>query len=98
VHTGRRSGRDYRTPVNVFRRDGGFAIALTYGSGAQWVHNVLAAGRAEIVTGGQTHPVVNPRIVTDPSRGAVPSPVRPILKTLDVDEFLLVDGAEQADD
>lgn len=95
VHTGRRSGRRYRTPVNVFRRDGGFAVALTYGSGAQWVRNVLAAGGAEVVTRGRSHAVVEPRLVTDGDRAAVPRPVRPILGLLDVDEFLLLDEARR---
>lgn len=93
MHTGRRSGREYRTPVNVFRREGGFVVALTYGSGSQWVRNVLAAGSAEIVTRGRAHPVVNPRVVTDPARRAVPVPVRPVLKLFDVDEVLLLDDA-----
>ena len=91
VHTGRRSGRRYRTPVNVFRRTGGFAIALTYGSDAQWTRNVLAAGGAEVETRGRTHGVTNPRVVRDPERKAVPAPIRAILGRLRVDEFLLVD-------
>jgi len=31
THVGRKSGRIYRTPVNVFREPDGFLIALTYG-------------------------------------------------------------------
>jgi hypothetical protein len=31
-HVGRKFGRAYRTPVNVFRTEGGYIIALTYGS------------------------------------------------------------------
>jgi len=93
VHVGRRSGQTYRTPVNVFRRPGGYAIALTYGSDAQWTRNVLAAGRAEIVARGKTHQVTNPRVVQDAERTPVPAPVRAILGTLRVDEFLLVDEA-----
>jgi hypothetical protein len=31
THVGRKSGRVYRTPVNVFRVPEGFLIALTYG-------------------------------------------------------------------
>jgi hypothetical protein len=31
VHRGRRSGRPYRTPVNVFATDRGYRFALTYG-------------------------------------------------------------------
>lgn len=32
VHTGRRSGRAYRTPVNAFRDGDDYIIALTYGA------------------------------------------------------------------
>lgn len=45
THVGRKSGRVYRTPVNVFREPDGFLIALTYGRDSEWVRNVLAAGR-----------------------------------------------------
>jgi hypothetical protein len=30
VHRGRKSGREFRTPVNVFPIEGGFVVALTY--------------------------------------------------------------------
>jgi hypothetical protein len=41
TNVGRKSGRVYRTPVNVFRKPDGFLIALTYGrdsggSGMYW--------------------------------------------------------------
>ena len=98
VHVGRRSGRHYRTPVNVFRRPGGYAIALTYGAGAQWTRNVLAAGNAEIATRGRAHRVTNPRIVRDVERTPVPAPVRAILGALRVDEFLLVDELGDVDE
>jgi hypothetical protein len=39
---GRKSGKVYRTPVNVFRGSNGFIIALTYSSQSEWVKNVLA--------------------------------------------------------
>jgi deazaflavin-dependent oxidoreductase (nitroreductase family) len=97
VHIGRRSGQTYRTPVNVFRRPGGYAIALTYGSSAQWTRNVLAAGHADIVTRGRTHRVTNPRVVHDAERTPVPAPVRAILGALRVDDFLLVDEVDEID-
>ena len=90
VHRGRKSGRTYRTPVNVFARPGGFTIALTYGGG-DWVANVLAARTAEILTKGRKHHVGNPRVVNDPTRVGVPAPVRAILGRLHVDEFMYVD-------
>jgi len=92
-HRGRRSGRPYRTPVNAFAKDGGFVVALTYGAESEWVRNVLAAGRAVIVTGGARHPVVSPRIVRDPTRHYVPTVVRMVLARIDVTDFLLVDAA-----
>ena len=52
THAGRKSGRVYRTPVNVFRAPEGFLIALTYGRESEWVKNVLAAGGCELETRG----------------------------------------------
>ena len=92
THRGRRSGRTYHTPVNVFRRPGGFIVALTYGR-ADWVKNVLAAGEAQLHTRGRTHHLHNPRTVTDPTRAGLPAPVRTILGLLNVDEFLWIDDS-----
>jgi deazaflavin-dependent oxidoreductase (nitroreductase family) len=50
THVGRKSGKLYRTPVNVFRATEGFLIALTYGRESEWVRNVLAAGGCELET------------------------------------------------
>jgi deazaflavin-dependent oxidoreductase (nitroreductase family) len=94
THRGRRSGRAYHTPVNVFRRPGGFIVALTYGR-ADWAENVLAVGEAQLRTRGRTHHLHNPRTVTDPTRAGLPAPVRAILGSLNVDEFLWVDDSPQ---
>ena len=53
-HRGRVSGKPYRTPVAVRAVDGGWVISLTYGTRADWVRNVLAAGNATLVTEGET--------------------------------------------
>ena len=50
THVGRKSGKVYRTPINVFRIPNGFIIALTYSSQSEWVKNVLAAGGCELKT------------------------------------------------
>src|SRR5437879_2238381 len=65
VHGGRKSGRVYRTPVNVFAHDGGYRIALTYGQDADWVKNVLAAGEFELETGGRTVALADPVVRHD---------------------------------
>ena len=44
IHRGRKSGREYHTPVNVFRRGDAYLFFLTYGSDVEWVKNVLASG------------------------------------------------------
>jgi deazaflavin-dependent oxidoreductase (nitroreductase family) len=89
-HVGRRSGRAFRTPVNMFRTDDGYVIALTYGADSQWVRNVLAAGEVEVQTRGRIVRLVEPRVVHDPERSRVPAAVRPILGLLDVGDFMLL--------
>jgi len=60
THVGRKSGRVYRTPVNVFQAPNGFLVALTYGRESEWVKNVLAAGRCKLETRGQRHQLTAP--------------------------------------
>jgi deazaflavin-dependent oxidoreductase (nitroreductase family) len=55
IHQGRRSGNRYETPVNVFTRDGAYAIALTYGVQADWMQNVLAADGCGLTTRGRRY-------------------------------------------
>ena len=47
-HVGRRSGREYATPVTAFPLGDGFVIALLYGDLAtvDWCRNVIAAAHA----------------------------------------------------
>jgi deazaflavin-dependent oxidoreductase (nitroreductase family) len=90
THTGRRSGREYHSPVNLFRYGDGYVIALTYGSGAQWVRNVLAAGGCEVTTRGRRIPLTEPGIVHDPARALVPRPVAAIFGVLAVDDFMVL--------
>ena len=88
TYRGRTSGREYHTPLNVFRRGDSFVIALTYGSDSQWVKNVEAAGRATLVTCGRDYDLVEPVRYRDPNRRLMPFPVRVMLRLNDVDEFL----------
>ncbi|WP_153409231.1 nitroreductase family deazaflavin-dependent oxidoreductase [Nocardia macrotermitis] len=61
-HRGRKSGREYSTPVNAFRFDGKLCVALGHGR-TDWAKNVLAAGTAEVRILGRRRRIVNPRIV-----------------------------------
>jgi deazaflavin-dependent oxidoreductase (nitroreductase family) len=89
IHRGRRSGREYRTPVNVFRRGDRYVIALTYGADSQWVRNVLAAGELDVETRGRRVHLTEPRLVHDERRRLVPAPVRVPLRTANVSDFLV---------
>src|SRR5262245_13169269 len=73
---GRKTGRTYRTPVNVFQRGDEFLFFLTYGSDVQWVKNVLAAGSCSIETRGQVVELVKPELIADPELRPAPAHVR----------------------
>jgi deazaflavin-dependent oxidoreductase (nitroreductase family) len=90
IHIGRRSGRTYETPVNVFRARGEFVFALTYGR-ADWVQNMMAAGSARLRTRRRTYDIANPRIVDAPRHPDLPVVPRAILRWIDVGEELWVD-------
>jgi deazaflavin-dependent oxidoreductase (nitroreductase family) len=90
THVGRRSGRTYRTPVNLFRAGERYVIPLTYGSDSQWVRNVVAAGECEVETRGERIDLVAPEVVHDPRREFVPAAVRPILGWIGVDDFMVL--------
>jgi deazaflavin-dependent oxidoreductase (nitroreductase family) len=88
THVGRTSGRTYRTPVNVFRDDGRYVFALTYGRQSDWVLNVLATGGCEIETRRKKLRLEDPVVFTDRTRQRVPQPARWVLGALRVDDFL----------
>ena len=91
-HVGRKSRRAYRTPVNAFRTDDGYIIALPFGSQSDWVKNVLAAGSCELQTRGRRMHLTNPRIETDNSKGWAPLPVRLILDLTDAPQYMRLLG------
>ncbi len=63
-HVGRKSGKPYRTPLNVFPTEDGVAILLTYGPDRDWLKNITATGHAQMKRMGKTIGVADPRIMT----------------------------------
>jgi deazaflavin-dependent oxidoreductase (nitroreductase family) len=61
-HVGRSSGRAYETPVDIIPAPDGVLMALPYGTRADWLRNVLAAGSATIVSRGESFSVDQPII------------------------------------
>jgi deazaflavin-dependent oxidoreductase (nitroreductase family) len=95
VHTGRKTHRKYRTPVNVFRRAGKYVIALTYGPDADWVRNELANGGCALETRGRTHLLSQPRLFHDERRRLMPPHVRLVLGLIHVFDFLELTPVEK---
>ncbi|GFG52593.1 nitroreductase family deazaflavin-dependent oxidoreductase [Mycolicibacterium agri] len=62
-HVGRKSGKAYRTPLNVFPTDDGVAILLTYGPDRDWLKNITKAGQARMKRGGRYIELTDPRVV-----------------------------------
>jgi deazaflavin-dependent oxidoreductase (nitroreductase family) len=88
THVGRKSGKIYRTPINVFRTADGFIIALTYSSQSEWVKNVLASGSCELKTVGRKYRLSDPKVVHDPTRWRFPFIVRLVLGLVGADEYM----------
>jgi deazaflavin-dependent oxidoreductase (nitroreductase family) len=62
-HRGRVSGTAYETPIGIVPDGASFLVALPYGTRAQWLRNVLAAGTAIVVHEGRTCRVDAPELI-----------------------------------
>lgn len=62
LHRGRRSGRQYRTPLFAFKRRRTLVIALLYGEESEWLRN-LRAGGGHVIRAGRTFVVGAPEVV-----------------------------------
>ncbi|MGE2720324.1 nitroreductase family deazaflavin-dependent oxidoreductase [Mycolicibacterium celeriflavum] len=63
-HTGRKSGRRYRTPLLVFKTRDGFVVLIGYGPETDWLKNVLAGGPTILHKLGRNIALANPQIVS----------------------------------
>jgi EmrB/QacA subfamily drug resistance transporter/deazaflavin-dependent oxidoreductase (nitroreductase family) len=66
-HRGRRSGREYATPIGMRPLGDGFVIPRTFGDNAAWYRNVRAAGEARITYLGRHYRVVDPEVIDYPT-------------------------------
>ena len=62
-HLGRRWGRTYETLVVAVVHDDSLLIALPSGERTDWMKNVLATGKATVVTHGRTNGVDQPQVI-----------------------------------
>jgi deazaflavin-dependent oxidoreductase (nitroreductase family) len=97
-HRGRKSGKDYETPVVPVADADGFVIVLPYGPSADWVKNVLASGSATIVHEGQTYAVDEPEVISTDAVSGLFSPAENRQHRLvGVDQCLRVRVVNQAE-
>ena len=94
-HQGRRTGRTYQTPVWAVPTEDGFVIAIVYGSGTDWLKNVLANGAAALVHQGEAYPVDRPEIVLmESARAYFPAKLQRTHRRVRVDRCLRVRRVE----
>lgn len=92
IHMGRSSGNTYRTPLDAHPVEDGYIFILVYGSGSDWVQNILASGTATLRINGAEIELVSPRLVTkDVARQLLPSTTKAPPGFLRVNEFLRMD-------
>ena len=88
-HRGRRSGREYATPIGVRPLGDGFVIPRTFSDNAAWYQNVKAAGGARITYLGRQYRVVAPEVVDYPTaRSAFPRYELLQFRLIGINEYL----------
>jgi deazaflavin-dependent oxidoreductase (nitroreductase family) len=93
THVGRTSGTSYRTPLDAYPVDGGYLFVPVYGSGADWVRNALASGRAQLEINGEAMELENPRLIGESEAVQyLPDAARPP-RLMRITEFLRMDLA-----
>ncbi len=96
LHTGRKSGRLYRTPVLTEERADRFVFALTYGDHVDWYQNVMTAGGCDLLWRGKKFHLQYPQQIP-PQEGLreFPSPQREVLKWLHIADFFVLTKVTQ---
>jgi deazaflavin-dependent oxidoreductase (nitroreductase family) len=100
-HRGRRSGRNYATPIGMRPLGDGFVIPRTFSENAAWYLNIKAAGGATVRYLGRTYELVDPQVVDyATARPAFPSYELLQFRLIGINEYLRLrvvpQGANQA--
>lgn len=98
LHRGRRSGRAFATPVLAFGTGDGLVVGVLYGIESDWVRNVLAAGRAQVMRRGVVRDYQRARLVSrEEGIRLLPPAARGVFRALEVRGFLRLATAASAD-
>ena len=91
VHTGRKSGRRFVTPIALAKTGDGFVIPLPWGPGTDWCRNLVAAGGGGVRWGGVDYLVRDPEVVDRAlATPAFPRLIRPLIPVVGIERFLRV--------
>ncbi len=94
THVGRVSGVTHHTPLDAHPVDGGYVFVLVYGSGSDWVQNILADKRARLRVDGRHEELTAPRLISKEEAFEVISDETPRPpRVLRITEFLRMDLA-----
>jgi deazaflavin-dependent oxidoreductase (nitroreductase family) len=88
-HVGRRSGKQYETPIILGRAADGFVLELTYGPNVDWYKNVQAAGGCTLIWHRKTYRISKLELlIAERGRSAFPLPARLILRLIKAQHFV----------
>jgi deazaflavin-dependent oxidoreductase (nitroreductase family) len=88
-HQGRRTGKTYQTPLNVWRHDDRLVVALTYGPEVDWLANVRRSDEAVMTVRGRRLRIGLPqRSRVDEQGEAIPGAVRSLFSAIGVTEVV----------
>ncbi|MEV6348257.1 hypothetical protein [Actinoplanes sp. NPDC051851] len=92
-HRGRRSGREFNSPVQAYRtQNGTFLVGLAYHRDANWALNMLAAGGGSMTRAGARYALSRPRRRSAEARADLPRPVAALMRSLKIDDFIEFDA------
>lgn len=91
VHTGRKSGRRFATPIALGKTNDGFVIPLPWGPGTDWCRNLVAAHGGIVRWGGVDYSVRDPEVIEQAvAVPAFPRLIRPLIPVVGIERFLRV--------
>ena len=94
THIGRKSGRQYSTPLAAFATESGYVLTPTYGLEADGVRNLLAMPGFAIDRRGRRIALQNPRVVSRADAWPhLPLLVRGAMRVMRIEWFIAADNA-----
>ena len=88
-HRGRKSGREYATPLGMRPTVDGFVMPRTFSESAAWYRNVSASGWCEVTYLGRTYTLIDPDVIDYAAAApAFPRYERLQFRLIGINEFL----------